>query len=564
MRFAVLAGLALCCISLCCASEASDAAKAGRKAERKGQVSQAYLQYSRASVLKPKNRKYRAKAAALETRAAISSKVEVPLLAGSGAAGVDDVLVEPEQYFDSLTARDFAGMRQPLPPPELHARPGRQDIDLQGNFKFVWAETAKLYGLDLVFDSDFENGRPLHFQLGQADYREAIHSLEAATASFATPVSSTVFLVAKETTQKRLDLEQTVTLSIPVPQAITVQELIEIAQAVRQTLDIQKLAWDTKTNTVILRDRASRALPAQALFENLLNYRPQVMVELQLIEIRKSDVINYGINLPNMVNVAFTGLPGVTTGTVAGSLPANTNNPFPFGSRSYQYIAQAAATGGSVLQNAYRGLFPNSLSLFSLSVNEAQALANFSDSRSRTMLKTDLRASDAQPSTFHLGDKYPIVTSSYSAGTGVQNGFTPAPAFTFEDLGVTLKITPHIHGTEEVSLEVESEFKILTGQAVNGNPLIFNRKLNAAVRLRDEEWALIAGLTSRNDSKAVDGTIGLSQIPLLGHLFRKRTHQQDESQILILMKPHLLNLPGVETVTRAVRVGNEVRPYIPL
>ena len=139
MRFVLLAALSLCLASLCCASEASQAAKAGRKAERKDQVSQAYLQYSRAAALKPKNRKYRAKVAALETRAAIASKVEAPMLPGPG---FDDVMAEPEQYFDSLTARDFAGMRQPLPPPELHARPGRQDIDLQGNFKFVWAETA--------------------------------------------------------------------------------------------------------------------------------------------------------------------------------------------------------------------------------------------------------------------------------------------------------------------------------------------------------------------------------------------------------------------------------------
>lgn len=554
-----LAGLA-CWAAAACGSEASSAARAAHKAERKGQVSQAFLLYSRASALQPKNRKFRAKAASLQTRALIASHVEPPPLAEPTEP---DVLVEPAQYFDSLTARDFAAMRQPQPAPELKARAGRFDLNLQGNWKSLWTQTAQVYGLDVVFDGDFENGRPLNFHLDQADYREALHSLEAATAAFITPVSPGLFMVAHDIPAKRADLEQTVTVSIPVPQAVTSQELMELAQAVRQTLDIQKVAWDTKTNTVVIRDRVSRALPAQALFESLLNYRPQVMVELQLIEVRKSDIINYGINLPNMINVVFTGLPTAAAGTVVGSLPTNANNPFPFGSRSYQYLAQASALGSDVLKNAYRGLFPNSLSLFNLSVNEAQALANFSDSRSRTMLKTDLRASDAQPATFHLGDRYPIVTSSYSAGTAVQSGFTPVPSFTFEDLGITLKITPHVHGMEEVSLEVESEFKILTGQAVNGNPLIFNRKLNASVRLRDEEWALVAGLVSRTDSKETGGTAGFSQIPLVGHLFRKHTRQQDETQILILMKPRLLNLPGSETVTRAVRVGSETHPFIP-
>lgn len=552
--------LALCAVAAY-GSEASRDARAARKAERKDQVSQAFLLYSRASAAQPANQRYRAKAASLQTRAMISSGVE-PVLPKEPAD--TDILAEPEQYFDSLTARDFSIMRQPQPVPELNVRAGRFDLNLQGDWKSLWAQTARLYGLDVVFDGEFDNGRPLNFKLEQADYREALHSLELATAAFVTPLSPKLFMVAHDTLAKRADLEQTTTLSIPVPQAVTTQELMELAQAVRQTLDIQKLSWDSKTNTIVIRDRVSRALPAQALFESLLNYRPQVMVELQLIEIRKSDIINFGINLPNMINVAFTGITTNTAGAIAGSLPSHVNNPFPYGSQSYQYLVEASSAGASILKNAYRGLFPNSLSLFSLSVNQAQALANFSDSRSRTMLKTDLRASDGQPSTFHLGDKYPIVTGSYSAGTAVQTGFTPAPSFTFEDLGISLKITPHVHGIEEVSLELESEFKILTGQVLNGNPLIFNRKLNASVRLRDEEWALVAGLVSRTDSKETTGTAGFSQIPWLGHLFKKHTREQDESQILILMKPRLLNLPGSETLTRAVRVGTETHPFIPI
>ena len=530
-----------------------------RKAERKGQVSTAYLLYSEAATLNPRNHKYRAKAAALESRAAVASKVEPPV----SAAQPGDILVEPETYFESVTARDLVLLRQPQAPAGLQARPGRFDLDLRGDPKALWEQVARVYGLDVVFDGDFEQGRPFHFQLDQADYREAFHALESATLAFVTPLSSKVVMIARDTPPKRNDLEQTITLSVPVPQSVTSQELIEVGQLVRQTLDIQKLAWDSKTSTIVIRDRLSRALPAQVLLENLLSYRPQVMVELQLIEVRKSDVINFGINLPNMINVAFTGRSTASSGSTAGSLPANTNNPFPYGSRSYQFIAQAAAAGTSVLQNAYRGLFPNSLSLFSLSVNEAQALVNFSDSRSRSMLKTELRASDAQASTFHLGDKYPIVTGSYSAGTSVQSSFTPVPSFTFEDLGITLKLTPHIHGMEEVTLDVESEFKILTGQMVNGNPLIFNRKLNASVRLRDDEWGLVAGLVSKTDSRDGSGTVGLSQIPLLGHLFRKHTRQKDESEILILMKPRLVNLPGTETLTRTVRVGTEARPFIP-
>ncbi|MDQ6676130.1 MAG: type II and III secretion system protein [Acidobacteriota bacterium] len=542
-------------------SEAGKAARQAHKAEKRKEFSKAYLLYSEAAMLQPGKKSFRLKADALQSRAALASHPEPP--AGSAIDSEPDVLVQPDEVFDSLTAKDLASVANPQPPPELHARPGRFNIDFHGDYKSLFTQVARLYGLENVFDSDFEAGPGIHFELQQADYREALHALEAATGSFVTPVSPSVFLVGKDTPQKRTDLEQNVTVSIPVPQATTQQEMIELAQGVRQALDIQKLGWDSKTNTLVIRDRVSRALPAQALFQNLLSYRPQIMVELQLIEIRKSDIVNYGINLPNMIQVAFTNRVSAATGAT-GTLPANTNNPFPFGSRSYTFIAQAAQGGSSLLRNAYRGLFPNSLSLFSLSVSEAQALADFSDSRSRTMLRTDLRATDGQPSTFHIGDRYPILTSSYSAGISVSARFAPVPSFTYEDLGISLKVTPHVHGTEEISIEVESEFKILTGQTLNGNPLIFNRKLTSQVRLRDDEWGVVGGLVSRSDSKQTNGTPGLSQIPLLGHLFRKYTRQKDESQILIVMKPRLVSLPGPENAMKAVRVGTETRPYIPL
>lgn len=559
LRAAILA----CCVWTVSASDASDAAKQARKAEKTGEVSKAYLLYSEASGLKPGNRHYRAKVAALQTRAMMASRVEPPSASSTSLDTDADVIIEPEEYFDSLTAREFAAARQPAATPELRARAGRFDLDLQGNYQSVWTQAARVFGIDTVFDSEYQSGPQLHFRIDQADYREALHALEAATGSFASPISSAVVIVAKDTVAKRNDLEQNITVSIPVPQATSTQELIEIAQAVRQTLDLQKLAWDTKSNIIVIRDRVSKAMPAQALFENLLNYRPQIIVDVQLIEVRNSEMISYGINLPTMINVAFTGRSGSISGAIAGSLPANANNPFPFGSRSYSYLAQATAATTGVLLGAYRGLFPNSLSLYSLSLNEAQALANFSDSRSRTMLKTELRAIDAQPSTFHLGDRYPIVTGSYTAGTAVQTNSSIVPSFTFEDLGITLKVTPHIHGMGEVSLDVESEYKLLTGQVVNGNPVISNRKLNAAVRLREDEWALVAGLASKNQSRVTSGTIGLSNIPLLGRLFRTHTKQNDESEILILIKPRLLNIPGAETVTKAVRVGTETHPFIP-
>ncbi len=78
-----------------------------------------------------------------------------------------------------------------------------------------------------------------------ADYRDALRALEAATDSFLVPISQRLIFVANDTTQKRTEFERTAAVVIPFPEAISVQELQEIATGMRGVLDSQKLMVDT-------------------------------------------------------------------------------------------------------------------------------------------------------------------------------------------------------------------------------------------------------------------------------------------------------------------------------
>ena len=80
------------------------------------------------------------------------------------------------------------------------------------------------------------------------------------------------------------------------------------------------------------------------------------------------------------------------------------------------------------------------------------------------------------------------------------------------------------------------------------------------MRLRDGEWAVIAGLAQTNDSFTSSGIAGLASIPILGHLFRNDTMEKDSDETLIVLKPRLLNLPPWELPATAVQVGTEGRP----
>ena len=113
-----------------------------------------------------------------------------------------------------------------------------------------------------------------------------------------------------------------------------------------------------------------------------------------------------------------------------------------------------------------------------------------------------------------------------------------------------------VHGMDEMTLEVESEFKLLGSQAVDGIPIISNRKFQSKIRVATGEWAVVAGLMTDSDATTISGIPGLSTIPFLRKNDRNRSH----GDTLIVLKPHLLSLPPTEQVTKPAWVGSETRP----
>jgi len=519
--------------------QAAAYARKAKKALKNSKNADAYLLYSQAVALEPNNRKLRAKMEALQSRAGLQAKASPAPAADT--TPVDPSLLPdslaPEDVFDSITAREFANARQPQSLPVLKAKPGVQDFDLTGDARKLFDTVAQRFGLDTVFDGDYPQGGPQRrFRISGVDYRQALHDVEAITNSFVVPLSASLFIVAQDTIQKRNDLEQTVAISIPIPEAMTTQELTEIGNAVKQATNIEKIAWDTTQGMIVMRDRISRVLPAEALLNQLLAYRPEVLIEVEFIDASNSDLLNYGFNVTNSFSAIALGQ--VMNSVV--SVPSGVTNLLTFG-------------GGKTL--------------IGLSVAEIDAAFNDTVTSTRTLYRAQVRSVDNQPVTFHVGEKYPVITQGYvgTVSTAQQGQtYAPPPSFTYENLGVSLKITPHVHGVEGITLGVETSFELLTGDSVNGIPVFGQRQMNNSVRLLDGEWAVVAGVTSKSRSKSVAGFWGLAQLPWIGNLFKNVAVDNEDENVLIAIRPHLLSLPPDQMVTPRVRVGTETRPYTPL
>ncbi len=526
----------LCLIAAAWASEASDLYKQGRKAEKAGQVAKAYLFYSEAAALEPHNHLYWQRSEALKSRATRERRV-MPQLASASALLPEILPEDDDTTIETATAEDLLEARKPLPPTTLKAKPGRLDFDVKGDAKALFQAVAKDFGLDCVFDGDYQAGKAIHFRIDQADYREALHALEAATGSFLVPISERLFLVVKDTPQKRHEEEPFVAVMVSVPEATSTQDLTAMITAVQQSCGIQKVGWDTQRKIVVMRDAISKVLPARQLFEDLLYPRAQVQVEMQMLEVSQNDMMEYGLTLPNSFPIAFF-----------STLFAEHSQPI-----------SSTSLSGMLLMGGGQ-------SMIGLGIVDSMLVATLSRSGANNLLHATLRSIDNQPASMHIGQKYPVLTSSYVGTSGVAGAgvIQPAPSFTFEDLGLSLKVTPQLHGTEEVTLALEAEFKLLAGAALNGIPVISNRSLKSDVTLKMGEWAVVAGLMENQDARTVAGIAGIANVPLLGPLMRTTTHNQESDQVVILLKPTLVTAPPNEALTHIFRMGSETRPLTPL
>jgi general secretion pathway protein D len=512
----------LSCVLLVVRSWAASDQVAGRLAHQahealdSGQVVQAYLLYAEAAAREPQNSSYRANRDALAAAAKLLTKANIQN--ADVAHDIEAAEKEPpgtEPPVEFATQRDWERDKTLQPLPHLQSSSSLGTFETQGDEKSLFQQVAAAYGIRPVFDPELDVHPNIRFAINQADFRTAMEGLTAVTQTFIFPISQHDIFVARNTLAKRSALEPHVLLTFPLPNALEQKDLIEAANATRALLSIRSIGWDTANRMVLIRDRYTSARIARSVLEALLLPRAQVSLEVQFLTFDSEVSYHYGVSLQTAYQLVNFGSVGGFKTVLPKMLNATTFATF----------------GGGA-------------TLYGIGLTEARVFANYSNSFSRVLFDATVAVSDGQIANFHVGDKYPIAQSLYT-GFGQSNAsiYNPSPQITMEDLGLILKLTPHVNGEGSISMDVEADFRTLSSQTFNTIPAIDQRAFKGNVSMREGEWAVLAGMEATTHSRTRNGLAGISQIPGVGQILSDNTRDTENSQTLIVIKPTITRLP---------------------
>jgi general secretion pathway protein D len=446
---------------------------------------------------------------------------------------------------------------------ELQPRKDLATFHYRGDVRGLFNELTSAFGVSAEFD-DSVTAKPVRFYVDDVDFFTALRLACLVSGTMWTPLDAHQVMIAKDTKENHKQFDRMSLATFSVPGASTPQEVTELVTSLKTICEFQKIS-SGQNGTVEVRAPQTTLQACTRLLNQLTNERPQVALDIEIYQISHNFTREIGMHIPNTFN-----LYNIPVAAIAAAVAA-------LGGQNLQSLANQLISSGGInaagstalsgllaqLQNQTSGIFSqplatfgNGLSFSGVSLDHLTAALSLNESWARSLSHVTLRAGQGNDATFHLGERYPILNASYapiynssaiSAVLGNQSYVPPVPSVSYEDLGLSLKAKPVVHGNNEVTLTLELQVRSLTGQSSNGVPVLSNTEYKGGIRLRDGEPAVVAGEISTNDQLSIAGIPGISDIPLLNQAANDNNKMKEEDELLIVITPHVLANPDRTT-----------------
>lgn len=375
--------------------------------------------------------------------------------------------------------------------------------------KMVFEVLARQTGLNFVFDKDVKSDGKTTIFVDRVPVEQAIDLILAQNQLARQVLSDTIVLIYPNTPAKQKDYRDEIVHTFYLTNAAPK----EAESLLKTVLGTKTLFIDEHSNTVVMRDTPEHVRMAEKLVASVDVPEPEVIMEIEVLEITHSLSEQLGINYPSSVSFSATKPPNSgssgTTGLVLSDLAKQNPNTI------------AVSTLG-----------------VSVDLTKTKGVTN-------VLSSPRVRARNKEKAKFLVGNRVPVVTSGTSATVG---GTFSTSNVQYLDVGLTVEVQPTIHNDGNVAIKVAFEISSILKQinvpiGNGGSTLAYEigtRNASTLLELKDGETQLLAGLIQDSDQRNTTGIPGLSDLPVLGRLFGSTGTTRDKNEIVLSITPRII------------------------
>lgn len=286
----------------------------------------------------------------------------------------------------------------------------------------------------------------------------------------------------------------------------------KVATVLRTIAKARDVVVDEKLNMLMVRDTAEVIRLSEKLIAAQDLPDPEVMLELEVLEVSVNRLLELGIQWPDSVSAGVIGTAGIAGQLRLDELRNRQSSMVRLNISDPVISAQLRSTKG-----------------------DANLLAN-----------PRVRVRNKQLAKILIGERLPVITTTATANVGSSNSVS------YLDVGLKLEIEPTVSLDDEVSmkiaLEVSNVLDTITTTTGTKAYRLGTRNTSTSLRVRDGETNILAGLIQRDERRSNTGIPGLNEIPLVSKLFGASQDTDTRTEIVLLITPRIvrnLEVPGV-------------------
>lgn len=395
--------------------------------------------------------------------------------------------------------------------------------------RVVFEALSHAAGLNFVFDRDVRIDAPVTLFVRDSSVDEVI-KLVAITQQIERKVlNANSVLIYPATPAKQRDYQELVTRSFYLANADAKQAQSLLKQLVKS----KDMFIDEKLNLLVIKDTPQAVRLAERLLASLDVAEPEVMLEVEVLEVARSKLRELGLDFPDEIGYGLL--------------------------RSQQQITQTQTAAGIVSEvvtlpgsEIAPGVVPRAQwgDLTGYVTNPALTLRlRAEDGDTNLLANPRIRVKNREKAKIHIGEKLPVFTTTSTANVGV------SASVSYLDVGLKLDVEPAVTLDDEVAikvaLEVSNIVREVPGPSDSLAYQVGTRSAATVLRLRNGETQVLAGLISDEERRSAQRLPGLGDLPLIGRLFSSERNNASKTEIVLLITPRIVRNIVAPSLARA-------------